>query len=238
MDGVTALGPFKQKHRSASDVWLRKAISSPSEYHFTILETKDDEERKKYKADSQTFSAWKSTYDSRRLVHPFRTRRRNIVLQPLHYMKSNDILLEDSLEVLHPSVVTLLESFCEAFFCGMSVAVGRCITVPKEAVKSRTHSQTNRIQLLATDLFKFIKKHRYIKAYATISVINTDLYPSEEWNFSLGHASTTDGCGVFCIGQYHDQRMYPNNHIDTSSLEYQRARVWRLIKVGQMDPAT
>lgn len=42
-------------------------------------------------------------------------------------------------------------------------------------------------------------------AYSMIAVLNSDLYPDEEWNFVFGIASTVKRTGVFSFARYDDR---------------------------------
>lgn len=226
---VKALGTFKKnrKRRTDSDLWLQRVISSPEKYG--VIGMREDNGAIDSKPDEQSYSAWKASRDIHRVAHPLRMRRRNLVLQPLIY-SVGDIPTAGDKDGLDPCVLMLLRDFCTAFFFGMDVMVAEPLHIGKSTVRSRVHPSTNATQLLATDVFKSILRLRQIKSFATLGVTNVDLYPSEDWNFSLGHASTTEGCGVFSIGHYHDQQQSAEP-IQRGDVHYQRRRVWRLIKV-------
>ena len=225
------MGSFKRNRKqiSESDLWLQKAISSPEKYGVLGMHEGSNASESERKTDQQTYSAWKAVWDLHKFGHPLRMRRRNLVLQPLVYPLGNPATVEDR-DSLDPFVLSLLRDFCTSFFFGFDVMVAEPVLIRKETVRSRLHPSTNATQLLATDVFRSILRLRQIKAFATLGVTNVDLYPSEEWNFSLGHASTTDGCGVFSIGHYHDQRLSAEP-IRRGDVHYQRCKVWRLIKV-------
>ena len=237
MAAAKALGTFKRsrKQRTESDLWLQRVISSPEKYGVIRMRGDDCASDSERKPDEQSFSAWKAARDLRKVGHPLRMRRRNLVLQPLIY-SMGDTAMAGYQDCLDPCVLVLLRDFCTAFFFGMDVMVAGPVLIGKETVRSRVHPSTNATQLLATDVFRSILRLRHIKAFATLGVTNVDLYPSEEWNFSLGHASTTDGCGVFSIGHYHDQRQSAET-IQRGDVHYQRCKVWRLIKVSISVPA-
>lgn len=231
MAAAKALGSFKRKRKqlSESDLWLQRVISSPEKYGVIGVHEDDGAPESERKTDQQTYSAWKAVWDLHKFGHPLRMRRKNLVLQPLIYSLGGTAMVEDR-DGLDPSVLVQLRDFCTAFFFGLDVVVAEPVLICKETVRSRIHPSTNATQLLATDVFRSILKLRQIKAFATLGVTNVDLYPSEEWNFSLGHASTNEGCGVFSIGHYHDQRLSAEP-IQRGDMHYQRCKMWRLIKV-------
>ena len=224
-----ALGTFK-KRRTESDLWLQRVISSPEKYGVMEMCEDDSARESERKPDEQSYSAWKASRDMHKVAHPLRMRRRNLVLQPIIYSSDNTATdgVEDGLD---PCVLVLLRDFCTAFFMGMDVMVADPVHIGVKNVRSRIHPSTNALQLLATDVFRHILRLRHIKAFATLGVMNVDLYPSEDWNFSLGHASTTEGCGVFSIGHYHDQRQSAET-IQRGDVHYQRCKVWRMLKVS------
>jgi archaemetzincin len=245
------LGPFKRKDNSPSDIWLQKVIRNPEEFCFFPLENTPDEYHEHSRSgkvdrqkstnysghfDRQTYSKWKGVYEMQRFSHPIRMRRRTLVIQPLLHTnphgKQGGSMGDEvpSGHILDPTALKMLQDFCSAFFCNMDVIVESPLHMSLHRIKWRIHAATNSFQLHAVDTYKYMLRHSRVKSMVTVGVVSTDLYPSEEWNFCLGHASTSEGCGVFSIGHYHDQRL-SEDFVDRGDLKYQLSRVWRLIKV-------
>ena len=254
------LGPFKRKHCSPSDVWLQKVIRTSRIFGFFPIASSSDYNQdqpgtiktKRTDFDHQTYARWKAVYEMQKVSHPMRTRRRILVIQPLVYALQNLCLGEKKSaettnqvsggsngvpedkncteHTLDPFIFRILQEFCAAFFCNMEVMVACPLQMVSQRIRCRIHPTTNSLQLHAEDVFKYMSKHSQIKAMVTVGVVNTDLYPGGEWNFSLGHASTNEGCGVFSIGHYHDQRQ-SEHVIDRGDVNYQLSRIWRLLKV-------
>ena len=149
--------------------------------------------------DQQTYRQWRSLMGLQRLSHPRRLRQRTIILQPLTFPSLPGYTLSE----MHTSVLELLKVFCSAFFSGMSIELATPLdltTIPN--LTSRIHSDTGRVQYLVGDLLKILERRRPRHAQCMIAVTTVDLYPSPEWNFVLGHASLTSGCGVFGFGRH------------------------------------
>ena len=167
----------------------------------------------------QSYSQWRSFYQFQKIKHRTRLSQRTIYLLPLVYQYENNRshLLVNSIELLK-----LLEDFCTVFFLGTKVVVSSPLEIRQIDFTSRVHSVTNRLQFLVTDILEHIERGRPRDAYCVAAITNADLYPSPEWNFVLGHASLTSGCGVFSFGREID-----DNVEQSDWPKY----IWRLFKV-------
>lgn len=171
----------------------------------------------------QSYTQWKSFYQFQKLKHRTRLNQRTIYLLPLFYKYENNRshLLVNSQELLK-----LLEDFCSVFFLGSKVVVSTAVEIPRDDFTARVHSLTNRLQFLATDILVDVERRRRPRdAYCVAAITNADLYPSPEWNFVLGHASLTTGCGVFSFGREIDD--------DVEQSDWPKY-IWRLFKVSNM----
>ena len=149
--------------------------------------------------EQQTYRQWKSLMGQLKLSHPRRLRRHTIVLQPL----TSPALPGYPLTEVAPVVLHHLQRFCSAFFAGMAIELAPPLdlaAIPN--LTSRLHSKTNRQQYLVGDILKHLQRHRPSHAQCVMGVATIELYPSPEWNFVLGHASLTSGCGIFGFGRY------------------------------------
>ena len=168
----------------------------------------------------QSYTQWRGFYQLQKLKYRARLRQRIIYLQPLvyKYETNRSHTLVNSQELL-----SLLADFCSAFFLGVNVVISDLVEVQQNDFTSRVHSRTNRLQFLVTDILSSVERTRPRDAYCVAVITNADLYPSPEWNFVLGHASLTTGCGVFSFGREID-----DNVVQSDWPKY----VWRLFKVS------
>ena len=170
----------------------------------------------------QSYTQWKSFYQVQKLKYRTRLSQRTIYLLPLiyHYENNGSHLLVNSQELLK-----LLEDFCSVFFLGAKVVVSPPLEIQHNDFTARIHSLTNRLQFLVPDILLHLERERPCDAYCVAAITNADLYPSPEWNFVLGHASLTTGCGVFSFGREID-----DNVEQSDWPKY----IWRLFKVCNM----
>lgn len=170
----------------------------------------------------QSYTQWKSFYQFQKLKHRTRLSQRTIYLLPLsyHYENNRSHSLVNSQELLK-----LLEEFCSVFFLGAKVVLLAPVELQRNDFTARVHSLTNRLQFLVTDILVHMERRRPCDAYCVAAITNADLYPSPEWNFVLGHASLTTGCGVFSFGREID-----DNVEQSDWPKY----IWRLFKVCDM----
>ena len=150
--------------------------------------------------DHQPYHYWKCVLESERFAHPWRYRRRTILIQPLTHSQASSGYKHKE---IHSSILSHLCKFCEQFFHGMNVEVAQAVDLSQiRKLTRRVHQTTNREQFLVGDIRKFLKKRRPNRAFCIIGVTVADLYPGPEWNFVLGEASMAQGCGVFSFGRY------------------------------------
>lgn len=217
-----ALKPAKKKH-GQDKVWMFYAAANDK--LFTLQQGAS-------RLFLQSYTQWKSFYQFQKLKHRTRLSQRTIYLLPLvyHYDNNRSHLLVSSQELLK-----LLEDFCSVFFLGTRVVVSAPVEIQRDDFTARVHSLTNRLQFLVTDILVDIERKRSRDAYCVAAITNADLYPSPEWNFVLGHASLTTGCGVFSFGREID-----DNVEQSDWPKY----IWRLFKVmsiswySMCDPVT
>lgn len=174
--------------------------------------------------DQQTYKQWRSFMTQQRISHPRRLRQRTIILQPF----TSPTLPGYTLRAIHPRVLDHLQTFCSAYFLGMSVEIAPSIdltTLPK--LTCRVHKDTQRVQYLVGDIIRHLERGRPRHVQCVIAVTTVDLYPSPEWNFVLGHASLTSGCGVFGFGRYFSSQFSDSE----PSLPRQLEQLWVLARV-------
>ena len=174
--------------------------------------------------DKQTYRQWRSFMGQQRLSHPRRLRQRTIIIQPL----TAPSLPGYTLAEVHSRVLDHLQHFCSAFFMGMSIELAPPLdltTLPN--LTSRVHKDTQRLQYLVGDILKYLERRRPRHAQCVIAVTTVDLFPSSEWNFVLGHASLTSGCGVFGFGRYFSSQF--SNSVPT--VGRQMEELWVLVRV-------
>ena len=174
--------------------------------------------------DQQTYGQWKSFMGLQKLSHPRRLRRSTIILQPF----TAPSLPGYSLSEVAPVVLQQLQKFCSAFFSGMTLELApplNITSVPNLA--SRVHPSTSRTQYLVGDILAYLQRCRPRHAQCVMGVATVDLYPSPEWNFVLGHASLTSGCGIFGFGRYFSSQFSTT----APTVQQQLGQLWVLARV-------
>lgn len=172
----------------------------------------------------QTYTRWKLHRLWQKIFHPRRQSRRVICLQPLGGLS---IASETTGEDMSSLVVDRLKSFVEAFFFGVTVEVLPALALDEVRCDRRIHERTNRVQWLVTDLLLHLKRIRPQRAFCIVGITAEDLYPSEEWNFVLGHALWTSSCAVISIGRYASDD--PSKEMTVMGME---SLTWRLVRVA------
>jgi len=94
-----------------------------------------------------------------------------------------------------------LRAYCQAFF-GMETRILEPVALEKVPATRRTNPNTKNLQLLTTDILKWLPTRKPADTYALIAVTMTDLYPQESWNFVFGQAMLQGGVGVFSFARY------------------------------------
>lgn len=176
--------------------------------------------------EQQTYQQWRSFMRQQRLSHYRRLRQRTIIIQPF----TSPPLPGYTLHEVDTGVLEHLRSFCTAFFSGMTVELASAVdltTVPN--LTSRVHPDTQRLQYLVGDINKYLQRRRPSHAQCVIGVTTVDLYPSPDWNFVLGHASLTTGCGVFGFGRYFSS-LFANS---SPTVRQQLEQLWILSRVRE-----
>ncbi len=97
----------------------------------------------------------------------------------------------------------VLSLFCSTFF-DVEVVVLASVEVDSSRIQSRENPYTGDLQLLSTDILKFLRTEKAEDAFAVIAVTLVDLYPHDEWNFVFGQANYYSGVGVFSFARYGD----------------------------------
>ena len=182
----------------------------------------------------QTFRQWKSLVDFQRVTHPRSRRKRMIVIQPLTHNSSS---AGYTITKIDTRVLRHLQHFCQAFFLNITVEVAEPTDLSQiKNLSSRIHEATNREQFLVGDILDYLKAHRPRDAYSVIGITTADMYPSEQENFVLGHASLTSGCGVFSFGRYFNSKLATRTGCSDSTgtdADYQLQNLWVLIRVSR-----
>lgn len=179
--------------------------------------------------DRQTYQQWKALYETQKFAHPIRMRRRSIILQPLSY--SSPCYRFSSID---PGIVECLTEFCRCFFTGMDILTTPPIDISEvNKIRKRVHDETGREQLLADDLLRYLKSHVLRNSFCVVGVIIADLYPSDNWNFTLGHASLTDGVAIVSFGRH-----FNSSDMDNVLTPYQLqlTNLWTLVNVSNDRP--
>lgn len=94
-----------------------------------------------------------------------------------------------------------LRSYCAAFFA-METRVMPAVALEEVPGKNRINRNTQKRQLLTTDILKWLPRVKPADCYALIAVTMEDLYPDEAWNFVFGQAMLQGGVGVFSFVRY------------------------------------
>ena len=208
--------------------WLLEQCSNSRSTHEPSLFTPLPPNTDILPFDRQTYHQWKAHYEMQKFIHPRRMRRRSILLQPLSYSSNNYAMASIESEVL-----TRLQQFCTAFFPGTDITTCDQVDISQlPNITKRVHSETGREQLLIKDLMKYLRVHKRRAVLCVVGVTIVDLYPGPEWNFSLGHASLTEGVAVCSFGRYF------NSQVKTAAtnLSQQIDHIWVLIKVSNRTP--
>ncbi|XP_054987031.1 archaemetzincin-2 [Sorex araneus] len=98
--------------------------------------------------------------------------------------------------------VQWLKSYCEAFFCGLTVKLLDSVPVSETRCSFRVNGSTHNLQIHAGQILQFLKKKKPRDAFCIVGITMIDLYPRDSWNFVFGQASLTDGVGIFSFARY------------------------------------
>ena len=175
--------------------------------------------------ERQTYRQWRSLVELQRVSQPHRLRQKTVLVQPF----ISPPLPGYSVREVAPQVLGHLCNFCSVFFPGLQVTLAPAIELNSvTGLTSRVHEETKRVQFLVGDLIKFLESRRPRSARCVMGVVTVDLYPSPEWNFVMGHASLTSGCGVLSFGRYFNTQFASR----APSLPQQLQHLWVLARVS------
>lgn len=216
----------RKRKPSAELAWLFSQCSKSTSTLFRLY----DEQGVVPAWDKQTFRQWKYLVGFQRITHPRGTRRRTIIIQPLtHKSFSSGYAMTE----INATVIKHLQHFCQAFFFNTTVEIADPIDLAQiRNLTSRVHETTNREQFLVGDILRHFKTHKPRDTHV-VGITTADLYPCEEENFVLGHASLTSGCGVFSFGRYFNSQVAVGHGGGRGSdFNYQLQNLWVLMRVS------
>ena len=216
----------RKRKPSAELAWLFSQCSKSTSALFRLY----DEQGVVPAWDKQTFRQWKYLVGFQRITHPRGTRRRTIIIQPLtHKSFSSGYAMTE----INATVIKHLQHFCQAFFFNTTVEIADPIDLAQiRNLTSRVHETTNREQFLVGDILRHFKTHKPRDTHV-VGITTADLYPCEEENFVLGHASLTSGCGVFSFGRYFNSQVAVGRGGGRGSdFNYQLQNLWVLMRVS------
>lgn len=117
--------------------------------------------------------------------------RKLLVLQPLGEFK----------EGKSPDI-GLLHRFAKLFF-GLPAKVLPKLDSSKLKLTTRRDPNNGRLQVLAGDILRHLKRRLEAKHFCILAVTMLDLYPSSSWNYVFGLASLKERVGVFSFARFH-----------------------------------
>jgi len=112
-----------------------------------------------------------------------------------------------------------LQAFAQDFFT-LDVVVLPPADMSSVEVTHRQHGSIR--QALAGDLQTYLQSNLPDDAYAMIGLTREDLYPSDDFNYVFGLASTTHRTGVFSLARY-DPRFWDPDAPENPTLARERA---------------
>ena len=135
----------RRRRRNALDPEIEWMLQMTASFLFTPLPPS----HKAAPLDHQNYTRWKIMYQSNKLAHPRRARRRAIVIQPLSYTSPDYSMVQ-----VEPLLLESLSQFCSAYFVGMNVVLNEpAIELSGvRRITSRVHQTTQRGQLLVGDV--------------------------------------------------------------------------------------
>jgi archaemetzincin len=153
------------------------------------------------------------TYDQYRILLPRvkpRSDQRSLVILPLGDFGPQAPSLEQ------------LRSYCEQFFT-LPTSVLPAVPIREVPARVRINTNTQKRQLLTTDILQWLPNKKPDVAYAIIAVTMEDLYPDESWNFVFGQALLEGGAGVFSFARYDPAFYGDTSGKDNSALILKRS---------------
>jgi archaemetzincin len=138
------------------------------------------------------------TFDEFKALRPNRptSARRVIYLQPL-----GEFVPDRS-----PAIEKLRE-FAAAFFA-MEIKAMPPLSLDTSKFMTRHNPYTGNLQILTTDVLRFLKGRIPADAFCVLAITMEDLYPEPSWNFVFGQASLRERVGVYSFARY-DPAFYP-----------------------------
>ena len=202
------------------------STEEPEVGRFSSLPKEDTEAGGTRVVDTQSYTQWKVSYGFHKISHPMKTRRNVIILQPLSYSSP-----DYPVAVIEPQVMAHVHNFCQAFFHGVEIILAEPLDLlTAKRLTHRVHHETNREQILVGSIMRLLRTQKYpTKAFCVIGVTIVDLYPSAEWNFTLGQANFADSVAVCSFGRYFNSQPSSTTR---SSLEHQMSNLWILVRVS------
>ncbi len=138
------------------------------------------------------------------------SRRRKIYLQPLgDFSRSGG-----------PPIEKLVQ-FASAFF-SLEAAALPTLDLTQMHATSRRNPFSGQEQILTTDLLELLRRRLPNDAFALLGITMVDLYPSPEWNFVFGQASSRDRVGIYSFARY-DPKLYGKPTADSAQLILRRS---------------
>lgn len=120
----------------------------------------------------------------------FKPPRQKLYIQPLgKFPEETGTLLED------------LKQYTNIFFQA-EVEIQTPLEIDNAGLTTRKNPGTGQLQVLSTDVLKYMHRDLPADAYARIAVTMTDLYPADSWNFVFGQATYQQRVGVFSFARY------------------------------------
>jgi archaemetzincin len=100
--------------------------------------------------------------------------------------------------------IELLRRYVEIYF-GLPVQVLPEVKVSEVKAATRTNPWSKNLQVNSAEVLEWMEKKVPDDAYAVMGITETDLYPSDSWNFVFGQASFKDRVAVQSTARYHPQ---------------------------------
>ncbi|KAK3718285.1 hypothetical protein QZH41_010095, partial [Actinostola sp. cb2023] len=162
----------------------------------------------------QTFPQWKIQKDFQKLHYRQRKRIRQKRIYMLPIGPFPDFV-SAKIPCLKSSLFELLCKFVSNFYLGFEVELLDVVNVNEIQCKTRIHGGTGTRQILVADVLSFLRQSLPKDAFSIVGITWEDLYPSDDWNFVLGEASSVDGCAAMSFGHYEpadSQKMYSSGN--------------------------
>ncbi|GAB1609874.1 archaemetzincin-2-like [Argonauta hians] len=183
----------------------------------------------------QTFIKWKVLWETSNVrnrckcLFPLKS---IIYLQPVGQFP--DFISKYTLDCgnMKMNLFSLLQEFTQIYFLGFDVNICQPHFKDPElsGIKSRIHTVTGEKQFLSSSFFPFLRKKLPKDGYCILGITWTDLYPSEDLNFSLGESSFQHKSGVFCFGRF-EPLLFNKDQSMEDIVQVDQSVIWRILKV-------